>query len=817
MAVEVDGTFFEQRILPVFEDHCYKCHSAKAGKAKGGLQLDTPNRMKLGGDTGPVFDHENPARSLILQAVEYNDPDLEMPPKNKLDDDAIADIRAWVHAGAPDNRVASSPHDAAFIAETRSRYSQISADELWSFQPIRKTPPAHTGDGSWASTPVDRYVLAELEARGLKPVADAGRATLIRRVYFDLIGLPPTPEEAQAFIDDRSPDALANVIDQLLASDRFGERWGRHWLDVARYAESNGGDSNVTYPHAWRYRDYVIDAFNADKPYDRFITEQIAGDLLDAANDEQRAEQIVATGFLAIGPKNLNERNYTQFKLDLIDEQIDAVTRAFLGVTVACARCHDHKFDPVSAKDYYAMAGIFSSSNTQYGTLRTTDFNNNSDGLTPIPVTDETKTTGYMSPAERARIEQQMDDIRRQLVSLRGPGGRPRGGGGQRPVVEGTMGMDAVQVRRTRLRLNNTYDALEARLYDYDESGNAYTHAMAVVEGRAENSPLYLKGEASNPGEIVPRGFVSALTDDSTPEIPYDVSGRLELARWITGPDNPLTARVMVNRIWGKLFGRGLVTTTDNFGAMGQKPTHPELLDHLALEFKDNGWSVKKMIRSLMLTRAYRLASTVDHDNYEIDPDNTYLWRAAQRRLEAETLRDTVLYMAGWLDERPLRSQTYDIGDTPLGGRRGFRANFFNFDVTYRSVYLPILRDSVPDVLALFDFAEPNMIIGQRTNTVVPSQALFLMNSDFIQNASHSFGRWLANDFKSDNERVGAAYRWVLTRTPDPSERKGAIAFIKRYAGLMEAEGQDAKEAVESSYAALTQSLYGAAEFRFLR
>ncbi len=541
-------------------------------------------------------------------------------PARKLADEVVADFERWVRMGAPD------PRDGT-IRVARPEIDIEKGRQFWAFQPPHKKTPPGVKDSSWPLSDLDRFVLAGLEAKGLKPVADADPQTLLRRLYLDLIGLPPTPEEVEAFGKESSYEAL---VDRLLDSPRFGERWGRHWLDVVRYAESSGLQTNFTHPHAWRYRDYVIAAFNSDKPYDRFLKEQLAGDLLPAGNDRQKAELLIATGFLTLGPKQLNERNPQQFQMDLADEQIDVTFQAFQGLTVACARCHDHKFDPIPQKDYYALSGIFRSTETCYGTIRLIQ------NIHPAPLLTLPAGAGVpagvepMSRESRARIEKQRDDARQTLQAL---------------TMQERMSMCAV---RLRVQMQQA----DGRLAGFERDGTPKLLAMGVRERSfPSDSKLYVRGELDKPAEVVARGFPQVLTSRQ-PAIQQG-SGRLELAGWLASRDNPLTARVMVNRIWLHLLGRGLVATPDNFGSAGQRPSNQDLLDFLAGSFMDNGWSIKKTIRQIVVSRAYRLGSNHDARNFEIDPDNALVWRQTRKRLDAEVVRDSVLAVSGQVDLKP--------------------------------------------------------------------------------------------------------------------------------------------------------------------
>ncbi len=600
-------------------------------------------------------------------------------------------------------------------------------------------------------------MLAALEAKGLKPVADADRHSLIRRVSFDLIGLPPSPAEVEAFVADTSTDALANVVDRLLASPRFGERWGRHWLDVARFAESSG-KANMIYSQAWRYRDWVIASFNADKPYDQFVRQQVAGDLLPAKDDQRHAEQLIATGFLAIGSKTHNTQNRKQFLVDLADEQIEATSHAFLGLTVACARCHDHKFDPISQRDYYALSGIFQSTQTRYGTLPGLVQNANPSPLIELPAEAKVPSAQpTLTPERRAALEDQLAELIKTRDAL---------------TPDENFSPKGFQTR-TRLAM------LRFRLSSYHADGTPRKYAMGAAE-RFEpiDSPLYVRGELENPGDPTPRGLVRVLSEKTPPTITSG-SGRRELALWLASRDNPLTARVMVNRVWLHLFGRGLVATPDNFGAAGQPPNHPELLDTLAVSFMDQGWSVKTLIRQVMLSRAYQLGSSHDARNFEVDPDNALVWRMSPRRLEAESLRDAVLAVSGRLVlEPPVGSAVGLAGEGLAGPFRGFNQDAQHF---HRAVYLSVVRDQLPESLTLFDFADPSLVTGERSTTSGPTQALYLMNSPFvIRQAEAAAGRLMAIE-GDDEARIKAAYLRFLARPPTGSERDRARGFLARY------------------------------------
>jgi hypothetical protein len=771
--------FFEKNIRPVLVKECYSCHSAGAEKLKANLLLDTRAGLRQGGDNGPAVAPGDPKRSLLVKALRHPEADKRMPPKKSLPDSVIADFERWVTMGAPD------PRDGT-AKVTKNEIDVEKGRQFWSFRPVTKPAPPTVKDRAWPATDIDRFLLAAMEAKGVKPVGDADARTLIRRVTFDLTGLPPTPEDVELFVKEyasKPQPAYEALIDRLLASPAFGERWGRHWLDVARYAESSGRSVNFAYPHAWRYRDYVIDSFNKDKPFDQFIKEQLAGDLLPAKDDARKAEFQVATGFLAIGPKTHDERNRQQFQLDLADEQIDATFQAFQGLTVACARCHDHKFDPIPQKDYYAVAGIFRSTETCYGTPRIFQ-NNHASTLIDLP-----KGAGVTIPLEpltaerRTAIEKQIKDARESMTTATG----------QNAFLQ-------------RILTQSRITQLQSQLALYESDGTPKPVAVGVREGRLPaDARLYVRGEVAQPGETVKRGFPQVLTTKQ-PSIGRS-SGRKELADFIAAKDNPLTARVMANRVWLHLIGRGIVPTPDNFGASGLPPSHPQLLDYLANTFAENGWSVKKLVKTVVLTRAYRLGSQYDEKNFEADPDNVLVWRMPKRRLEAEAIRDAMLAVAGRLESSPpkgssvARSGEGNVGFRFRGGAGGGDSATTD---THRTVYLPIVRDQVPEVLTVFDFPDPSLIIGERPTTTIPAQSLYLMNNPFVIRQAEGMADRLLASGDDDDAKITRAFQLAYSRPPTAQELKGAKEFLADYGKT---------KARRTTWAAFAQALLASAEF----
>jgi Protein of unknown function (DUF1549)/Protein of unknown function (DUF1553)/Planctomycete cytochrome C/EF hand len=769
--------FFEAKIRPVLATHFGKCHTRTAEKLRGGLRLDSREGLRRGGDSGPAVVPGHLEKSLVIRAIRYRDEKLRMPPKAKLPEAMIADFEAWVKMGAPDPRI-----DSTAIA-TPAPVDPAKGRDFWSFRPPKKAVPPKVKRADWPHDDIDRFLLARLEARGLSPVADAERSKLLRRVTFDLLGLPPTPEEMEAFLRDDSPKAFARVVDRLLASPRFGERWGRHWLDVARFAESSG-KTNFTYPQAWRYRDWVIASFNADTPYDRFVRAQIAGDLLPARDDRQRADQLIATGFLAFGSKAHDAENRGQFVLDLVDEQIEATTRAFLGLTVACARCHDHKLDPISQRDYYALAGIFRSTQTCSGTLARVFPNFNASPLLELPPGAKAPlAVPALTAEQRVGLEQRVAAMVRERDSiLPGEGNRDR-----------------------LRRVNSLLAMLRYRLAIDPPGGSPRAFAMGVRE-RDEiiDSPLYFRGELDQPRAVVPRGLVRVLGPETTGPIAAG-SGRRELADWLASPANPLTSRVIVNRVWLHLFGRGLVPTPDNFGAGGRSPAHPELLDTLAVDFMADGWSIKRLIRRIVLSRAYGLDSAHEPRNFETDPDNALVWRMSKRRLEAEAVRDALLFVGGRLTpEPPIGSAVARTGE---GLALFLRLSGMDSTDTHRSVYLPVVRDQVLESLALFDFADPSLVTGERAMTTGPAQALYFMNNPFVIRQSEALAERVGAVEGDEARRVERMYRLAFARPPTAGERERALAFLRAFAK---------RGGAGDPWPAFCQALFASAEFRYL-
>jgi hypothetical protein len=888
-AAEDGVVFFENEVRPLLVKHCYECHSQEAGKQKGGLLLDRREGWQTGGDAGPTLIPGQVEKSLFIHSVRYLDEDLQMPPKSKLKDEEIAVFEKWVAMGAPD------PRDAGLAEAVRKREIDFSAArQSWAFRPHQQPAIPTVKQVDWPRSEVDSFVLAQLEAVGLRPAADARRGALLRRISYDLTGLPL---DAEVVVGGE----LETLVDQWLNSPAFGEKWGRHWLDLVRYADSNGGDRNYTFYQAWRYRNYVIEAFNQDKPFYEFIEEQLAGDLMEAADDGDRRAKLIASSFLALGPKMLTERDKEKLQLDTVDEQIDTIGRAFLGLTIGCARCHDHKFDPFSQKDYYALAGFFRSTQVVMGT-RNGCVNVASWVEQPLPqpepaMTELTTQVQRLELAMRLKVERDFmskvggkmslkklplagvlyDEEEAELIgewkasslssnrfgatyihddrkdrgqkrvvfrgSLPETGvyevrvaypGKANAASKVRVTVDAFDGEHEVYVDQTKgPKIGGLFEPIGqfqfekggkvlVTIHNDVEEGYVFADAVQFValqdlereraafemaEGRAPGDPLLVmdsagltkelnaqidalkdaelamaprdasdagdihlrvRGEVNQLGELVPRSFPTVLYDGAPPAIREGSSGRLQLADWMVSEQNALLDRVMVNRIWAWLFGRGLVTTVDNFGGQAEPPSHPELLDHLAARFRASGGSIKSLVRELVLSRTYQLAAEADSELVRADPENQWFGRRTLRRLTAEEIRDSLLFVAGELNQEPAAATALVFGqdlDKPMkleGEKR-------------RSVYLPVARNNVVPELEIFDVANPEMVAGDRPLTTVPTQALYLLNSEFMLRQAKALG--MVSYAKP--EPMNWLYQTLLGRLPAPAEGERVRAFVE--------------------------------------
>jgi len=768
LRAEDGAAFFDQEVLPLLKERCFECHSHSA-KIKGGLALDVRSGWETGGDHGPAVAPGKLDESLLIEAVRYTNPDMEMPPKGKLAAAEIAVLEKWVSLGAPDPRTAPVAKERVIDLEAGRQF--------WAFRPVANPPAPAVKDETWPLTGVDKFLLANLEAASLHPAPDADAYTWLRRVSYDLTGLPPTPAEIQAFIADTSPQARETVVDRLLNSRAFGERWARHWLDLTGYADQIGTSNNVFAEHAWRYRDYVIAALNSDKPFDRFIREQIAGDLLPFTTPEERAANLTATGFLVLGDVEIVAVDKVKMEVDLVDQQVSKVGTAFMGMTMGCVRCHDHKFDPIGQQDYYAMAGIFRSTDATHKTERGVWSSVNA---TEIPET----------AAEKADRERRAAEHAAKLKSLE---------------TARAAEKDAAKIKPLDAELEHTRFLAPVPPRTY------------AVRDRAEPADMRItiRGNPHALGEVVPRGVVRVANPSAAPVIPKGQSGRVQLADWLASPQNPLTARVTVNRVWQKLFGEGLVRTVDYLGERGERPSHPELLDHLAGRFMAENWSMKTLIRHLALSRAYRMSSHADAAQLAGDPENRLFSRANRPRLDAEAIRDGMLAVSGAMVESsggPAMPLEFvgNIGDiNPKSvNPPSFRLNKFRPDQEFqRTVYLPILRSAGQPGSAklrdLFDFTQPAQMTGQRAETAVPTQALFLINSEMLRQRARELTARLGQE--SPDAKLEHLWLRVLNRPITAEERADAHAFLASIPALSKDQAAIAPW-VELSHALLSSN-----------
>ncbi|MCU0713399.1 MAG: PSD1 and planctomycete cytochrome C domain-containing protein [Pirellula sp.] len=822
--------FFEAKIRPVLIEHCYRCHSTESGTVRGGLGVDHREALFSGGASGPAVIPGNLEESILWNAINYVD--YEMPPNRKLSPSILADFKTWIEMGAPDPRV----NEGVVVHSKVTPEIIEEGKKHWSFQPPKKVHAEAGNFSDWAQTEIDRHVASTWAESGVSPAQDADPSDLIRRLFDDLIGLPPTIAERNQFLiayEKNPEEAIAKQVDELLGRPQFGERWGRHWLDVARYAESTGQEVDMAFPQAWRYRDFVIDSFQNDKPYDLFIKQQIAGDLIKVDSDQEWAENLVATGFLAIGTKALMEQNPRQFQADVIDEQIDVTTRVILGLSVSCARCHDHKFDPIAQEDYYAMAGIFSSTETCFGGNRTQRIRQPS-RLIQLPINDHSEKLTVLATSDRNKLKEELKALEELYEEARRE--RRTNSNQARNLIN--VGLLDQLIGQTRGILNS-----------YDEQGKPYSLCMGVQDRPSpRDAKLLVRGEINQPAQEIDRGVVRVLANQPVP-ISESNSGRLELANWLASRDNPLTARVMVNRIWMHLLGKAIVRETDNFGVSGPKPTHPELLDYLAVEFMDNDWRVKHIVRLIATSRVYRLSSKFDSMQMDLDPENVHIARGNSRKLNAESMRDAILSVSGQIDlKRPERSPIAKMGEVPIGANgpavlppgtltaligkgndfsalqkfsSGLRGNAQALQATsyVRSVYLPIARNSLPRSLDVFDFAEPSLVVGERETSNTPDQALYMLNNAFVLEQSDALARKILKQASNRRGQATAAFHQILGREPTESERKATESFFRNADKLSADKLSAGKNKEQSNFQALSQlcqALMCSAEFRII-
>jgi hypothetical protein len=743
--------FFEKHIRPLLAERCYKCHSTDAEKIKGGLLLDSREGVLKGGKDGVVLVPGEPEKSKLIEAIRYQIPDLQMPPKHPLSKDEVAAFEEWVKLGAPDPRSGAAPSSAPVAA-----YDYAKEKRFWSFQPVKDVTPPQVENTSGLISPIDYFLETDYESRHLHPVGQAPKRALIRRATYDLTGLPPTPDEVEAFLADNSPNAFEKVIDRLLASPHYGEQWGRHWLDLVRYADTSGCNSDYPVPQLYKYRNYVIDSFNKDKPYDQFLKEQLAGDLLPAKDEAEKHDHIIATGYLA-GARRFGSRN-AEFHLT-IEDTIDNVGKAMLGLSVSCARCHDHKFDPIPTSDYYALYGIFAS--TKYAFPGTEIYKHPKDFVPLGSAEDAAKLHDYETKLA------DLDDRIEKLVQERTPllaRQKALKATTQATTQPAEIVIDGRTLKQVQSDLAEARE--EQRKLEYEGPPNV-DRAYAVQEGKPHDVKIQKKGDPQILGDTVRRGFLTILGGEKLPET-ENGSGRLELAKRIADPSNPLTARVMVNRIWQYHFGKGIVSSPNDFGHRGQLPSNPALLDYLARRFVEGGWSIKSMHKLMMLSRAYQMADVDDPADQSADPGNAYVWHFNPRRLSAEEIRDSVLMASGSIDWSvggphpfPPENEWHYTQHKP------FVADYPN---NRRSIYLMQQRIRKQPYLATFDGADTNATTPDRALSTTAIQALFMMNDPFMHDQADKLAVRIGMALGDEQERIKYAYELLYSRPPTGEE-----------------------------------------------
>ncbi|MEQ9409266.1 MAG: PSD1 and planctomycete cytochrome C domain-containing protein [Fuerstiella sp.] len=721
-----DIEFFEKKIRPLLAEHCFSCHSSGAKTIHGSLLLDSAAALSKGGDSGPAVVPHKPQESLLISALHY-DGDYQMPPKGRLPDAEIALLTEWVERGAPfpaGDKPAERP-DGSINFEAGRRF--------WSFQPVSVQPLPPVQHASWPLQRLDHFVLAAMEGQGLSPSTEADRATLLRRLSFDLTGLPPTPQEVQDFLNDDSPDAWQTQVDRLLKSPHFGERWARFWLDLARYTDKTASWLDST-GEAWLYRDWVVDAMNQDMPYDDFIRRQLATDMMQ----ETGPEDIPALGFIGLSPNYWKELKLPAEIIKVIvadewEERVDAVSRTFLGLTVACARCHDHKFDPISTEDYYALAGVFASCRI---------------GERPT-IAEE-----LYQPVRKAKSE--VETLQKELAKLKKQKPLP-----QQKIDELTARISDIQSATPWYDARVATAVLEESLYVKRAGERADQGTKLDYQPGPQDLHLFIRGNPNRLGDVVPRRFLTVLSEN-TPKPFRNGSGRLELADAITREAASLTARVIVNRIWAIYFGRGIVTTPSNFGQQGARPTHPELLDDLAARLIEQNWSLKQLHREIVMSATYRQTSRIESANSNTDPENQWLSRMNRRRLEFEQWRDAMLAASGQLD---LTIGGASVALDAAGNHR-------------RTLYATVHRREMSNVLLTHDFPAPTAHSEQRVHTTTALQGLYALNGPLLQAEADALVNRLQQAATDDTARIQLAYTLLYARAPTEQETALGLNFL---------------------------------------
>lgn len=733
--------FFESKIRPILVSQCYSCHSSKNKDIKGGLLVDTRDGLLKGGDNGPAIIPGQPEKSLLMQAINHDG--YEMPPSKKLPENVIQHFYSWIQMGAPDPR----------IQQDTTKKDMANAKKFWSFRPI-----SDTGTNS-----IDKIIDIKLKQENLTSVSIADDYTHIRRLYVDLLGVLPKPIEITTYVNNTDENKYEKLVDKLLSDFRFGQKWARHWLDIARYADSTGKDQNIAYPYAWKYRDYVINAFNNDKPYDIFIQEQLCGDLLPNKNYAEYNNHLTATGFLSIGTKNLNVGD-KQYKADVIDEQIDIITRGFLGITLSCARCHDHKFDPFSQQDYYRIYAILDNVQTLDGVYRG---NNNTgyQGEFGFALNDIGKSLYKDNNYDKWKLICDVNNLHQKIKSM----------------YNHSIGLNENDKKNVQTEIDKLLKELNDKCNNLDEATHImilktiinHEPIMCVTESAkiVPTTKLQVRGEINNLGEEVSRGLPEIFANKNKKQDPSNSqqSGRLEFANWIIDNDNPLTYRVHVNRVWNILFGHGILDSFDNFGTLAGDPSNQKLLDALAKDFIKHKKSNKYLIKSILVSNAYKRSNNYDEGNYKKDPDNIYFWRMNEKRISAENIRDIILDITNKL----LYNEDNNLFLLNLDKQRvnGSISKIIDSRLT-RTIFLPMPRDFEIEMLDLFDRPDNNLMASNRAITTVPTQALYLMNNTGIMSHCLDSAKQMLYDLKDKTvkDKVNYLYLQYLSRNVTDSE-----------------------------------------------
>lgn len=816
-ANEAGIAYYENHIRPLLFQHCYSCHSATQQKREGDLWLDSPEAWLKGGDQGAAVVPGDVDASLLIRAVRYQDASLQMPPAAPLPPDQIAKLEKWIALGAP------APVDAT-PSGLLSPSDPIAGKEHWAFQPLRKAEDFGEFPDQTTASPIDSQLQRGQVQENIQSVGPAPPNVLIRRVSLLLTGLPPSAAEIEAFQSDPSPARYETLVDRLLSSPRFGERWGRHWLDLARYADSNGSDENFLFREAWRYRNWVFAAMNQDMPFDQFTTQQIAGDLLPFENIEQRDQQRIATGYLLLGPKVLLGNDPENQKMEIADEQIDTIGRTFFAQTLGCARCHNHKFDPIPTNDYYALAGIFTSTQVmeQRFMLNEQRVMEQLVGLGETGIDVDNAYEQYWR--DRPKLGEQKTKATEALEALKK---------NEEAVFQSIVSSHATAISPAA---NETSRTIEERIVAQQKLVDELTKAWNEPPGippramissdrdQPNDEATRIAGQFNKKGDVVPRGFLTVL-NDSPRTLPPQSSGRLELAQWITNGSErsgQLTARVMANRIWYHLMGRGLVRTVDNFGRTGETPSHPELLDHLARELLDHDWSLKHLIRHIVLSDAFQRSSEYHEYNYSQDPDNTLYWRYNRRRLDPEAFRDSTLLVAGTLDNNVYLSTVDYLGDqaTAVGPNTVRRRT----DFPCRSVYLPVIRNDLPEIFEILDFTDPQVATGMRRQTIVPTQGLFLLNDDALMTAATHVAKRIRTQGKDETvEQLKLLYQTIVGLPASEAELKslqdayGTLLLPQPNSQVAQSQTSgETNDPSERALMILAHALFASSRFQFI-